>query len=456
MLLSSYQLKLPIGPGPHRGVNLRLSLAMIVKDEAAVLGHCLESVRGLCDELVILDTGCRDASAAIARGHGARVEPFTWVDDFAAARNAALALCTGDWILVLDADEALDPADHDRVREAIASAQVQAYTLPIRNYLKSGAFVGMDGPAQGNDGRYREGSHCSHFYLQKAIRLFRAQPGPVYRGRVHEIAELYFEERGLPAGTLDVAIHHYGKLDMARDRAKQAEYFRLAQAEARLRPDDLQLQYNVIQEGLLVEAWEAVRDAAERFRRKAPRAPMLVWLGGGLALQNLGRFQESLVWFDNILAQRPEHAAALGARAASLKGLGRAGEAQAAYLQAIAAEPSYTLPFLRLSSLLEEAGDLGSARSVLEAGLDQNPKDVLLWEALVGLSARTRDGRVAADAWDALRAVPDGGQTLWHQIVVHALRKAGQDAEAAEVLARGLAAFPDHPELVALKGGRPS
>jgi len=431
---------------------LRLSVAMIVKNEAACLGHCLDSILGLWDELVILDTGSTDATPDIARAHGARLEPFAWGADFAAARNAGLALCTGDWILVLDADEALDPADHAALRAACGEAP-QAYRLPIRNYLRGGAFIGMDGPARRNDGRYREGARWSHYYLQTTLRLFRAQGGPVYQGRVHELAEPWFEARGLPVGDLDTAIHHFGRLDMARDLAKQAEYFRLAEAEAAARPGDLQLQYNVIQEGLRVEAWAAVSAAAERFRAQAERAPMLVWLGGGLALQGLGRYQESLAWFDSLLAQRPDHGPALGARAESLWKLGRTEDAQAGFLRAMTADPGFTLPFLKLAAMLEQAPDLESARAVLIAGLDQNPRDGVLWEALVGLSARHRDARVAQDALDALRAVPDGGQTLWHQIVWRAL--AGEPERAEAVLELGLRAFPGHPELLALRAGTP-
>ncbi|HLO66961.1 MAG TPA: glycosyltransferase [Holophaga sp.] len=430
---------------------MRLSVAMIVKNEAGVLPRCLESIRGLWDELRILDTGSTDGTPGVARAFGAAVEPHPWREDFAEARNACIQGCSGDWILVLDADEALDPADHAALRAALEREGVQGYSLPIRNYLAGGAFVGMDGQARRNDGRYGTGSEHSHFYLQKAVRLFRAQPFPPYRGRVHEIVETAFEERGLPVEDLDVAVHHFGKVDAARDRLKQDRYFRLALEEAAGAPDDLQLQYNVIQEGLMVEAWAETLAAAERFRARAERAPMLVWLGGGMALQGLGRDAEALAWFECILAQNAAHAPALAARAESLRRLGRTGEATEALVRALEADPAYTTPFLRLSSLLEEGGDPGSARQVLEAGLDQNPADVLLWEALVGLSARLRDPRVATDAWNALCAAPRGGATVWHQIVIQALRAGGEAEDARRVLAMGLEAFPGHPELLALR-----
>lgn len=82
---------------------------MIVRDEAARIARCLDSARPLVDDIVVLDTGSVDATAAIARAHGARVFSFAWCDDFAAARNAALAHSDADWNLVLDADEWLAP-----------------------------------------------------------------------------------------------------------------------------------------------------------------------------------------------------------------------------------------------------------------------------------------------------------------------------------------------------------
>lgn len=83
----------------------RISLAMIVRDEERCLQRCLDSVSGVVDEIVVVDTGSVDSTADIARGAGARVLQIAWPDDFAVARNVALDACTGDWRLVLDADE---------------------------------------------------------------------------------------------------------------------------------------------------------------------------------------------------------------------------------------------------------------------------------------------------------------------------------------------------------------
>jgi Glycosyl transferase family 2 len=89
-------------PGMHR-----IALVMIVRNESRCLARCLSSVQPWVDQLIVLDTGSTDDTVAIAQAHGALVGHFTWVDDFSAARNAALALSDADWNLVLDADETL-------------------------------------------------------------------------------------------------------------------------------------------------------------------------------------------------------------------------------------------------------------------------------------------------------------------------------------------------------------
>jgi len=78
-----------------------ISLAMIVKNEEATLAHCLESVKPLVDEMVIVDTGSTDKTIEIAGSFGAKIYHFDWCDDFSAARNESLKHCTGDWVLIL-------------------------------------------------------------------------------------------------------------------------------------------------------------------------------------------------------------------------------------------------------------------------------------------------------------------------------------------------------------------
>lgn len=94
-----------------------VSATLIVRNEAARLARCLESVSAHVDEIVVVDTGSTDDTVAIASRFGCRIGHFAWNDDFSAARNAALSLSCTDWNFVIDADEWLvDPAT---LREAV-------------------------------------------------------------------------------------------------------------------------------------------------------------------------------------------------------------------------------------------------------------------------------------------------------------------------------------------------
>ncbi|MGS0758232.1 glycosyltransferase, partial [Roseateles sp. GG27B] len=82
-----------------------ICLVVIARDEAPHITRLLRSVQPWVDHMLVLDTGSLDDTPALAAACGARVERFRWCDDFAAARNAALAIADADWHLVLDADE---------------------------------------------------------------------------------------------------------------------------------------------------------------------------------------------------------------------------------------------------------------------------------------------------------------------------------------------------------------
>ena len=106
-----------------------LSLSMIVRDEEARIEACLQSVQGFADEMVLLDTGSKDATVEVAEACGARVTRMDWPGDFAPARNAALEQVSGDWVLVLDADEQLRAEAIPQLRALMAQPDVLVINL---------------------------------------------------------------------------------------------------------------------------------------------------------------------------------------------------------------------------------------------------------------------------------------------------------------------------------------
>ncbi|MBV6621432.1 MAG: tetratricopeptide repeat protein [Rivularia sp. (in: Bacteria)] len=110
---------------------------MIVKDEESTLSKCLSSAKKFVNEIVILDTGSTDKTVKIAQGYGAKIHHFEWCNDFSAARNEALKHVTGDWILVLDADETLAPEIIPTIKEAIEREEYLLINL-VREEIGAG------------------------------------------------------------------------------------------------------------------------------------------------------------------------------------------------------------------------------------------------------------------------------------------------------------------------------
>lgn len=97
-------------------INMKFSLCMIVKNESAVLKNCLDSLKEIMDEIIIVDTGSTDDTKKIAEAYTPYVYDYEWHDDFAAARNFAFSKATGDYIYSADADEVLDSANQDKLK----------------------------------------------------------------------------------------------------------------------------------------------------------------------------------------------------------------------------------------------------------------------------------------------------------------------------------------------------
>lgn len=133
---------------------------MIVKNEQPFLDGCLKSLRGLVDEIVIVDTGSTDASIDVARTYGARILDYAWHDDFAAARNVGLDAANSKWILYIDADERMVETTREQLHAGLDAPDAYAARLLFR--------------VNSNSTLYRE------------FRLFRNDARLRFKGAMHE------------------------------------------------------------------------------------------------------------------------------------------------------------------------------------------------------------------------------------------------------------------------------
>ncbi len=158
---------------------------MIVRNEARCLARCLSSARSHVDDLLVLDTGSTDGTPDIAKQCGARVAHFNWIDDFSAARNAALAQVDTPWRLVLDADEWIDS---------------NAQTLSLVR-AQAPEFIGLlsvDSQVRDESGGVQHAPSWLPRLLPRGVN---------YAGRIHEQPQ-----STLPRRRLDLRIGHDGYL----------------------------------------------------------------------------------------------------------------------------------------------------------------------------------------------------------------------------------------------------
>jgi len=265
---------------------VKTALVVIARDEAPRIARLLDSVAPWVDAMWVLDTGSTDTTVQVAQAHGAQVRHFKWCDDFAAARNAALAHAEADWHLVMDADEWL--LEGGPVLAALRSqAPDFVGTLQLQD---QGAAAGV-----------------------VHERLSRVLPGALrYRGRVHEQAQHTLQVR-----CMAVTIGHDG-YNSERLAAKRGRNRVLLQSELAAQPNDAGLWFAL---GKDHAAYEEHAEAAAAFSRaEALGSTRYAWhrdLASRqlYALKRAGRHAEAWAWAETqiaALADSPDFFFALG------------------------------------------------------------------------------------------------------------------------------------------------
>jgi glycosyltransferase involved in cell wall biosynthesis len=227
MLSAAQGVRSRIGPISIRTADPRkkLSVCMIVKNEESHLARCLASIKPIADELIVVDTGSTDRTKAIASAMGASVFDFPWTNDFSEARNYSLSKASGNWILVLDADEMVSPLDHSKLNQIINNKTEKrvAYTLVTRNYTNQAGSRGWT--ANGCEYVHEEAGRG--WVPSPKVRLFANDKRIKFVNPVHELVEPTLKNLGIKIKTCDVIVHHYGRLNQDKVVAKGEEYYRL-------------------------------------------------------------------------------------------------------------------------------------------------------------------------------------------------------------------------------------
>jgi tetratricopeptide (TPR) repeat protein len=397
------------------GSKMLFSACMIVKDEEKALPGCLESLRGVVDEIVVYDTGSTDATVEIAKRAGATVIEGYWDDDFGRARNTSLEHCLGEWILWIDADEHFiceNTAElRSMMRDQLTKMDTDALAVDINNLIGDGSEAGN---------------------LHRALRIFRKSTCCWY-GSLHEQVDLRagLGRRAIVMPLVGARIDHYGYIDqIVAERGKLQRNLRLAEAELAtgvVRPDQggvpqLNVGRALAALGRLEEAQAYLDEALSLVTSGLPTRTVLMFTVQNLL--SLGRLEQAVTaaqhfrelcqnkgladYFEGVAQRRlghPELAAALFQRVDHMNN-----EDGFAF--------SETLLIAELAGSLLESGRAAEAADHLVQLVERKPDLVNLTAALqvfaaTGKAIETLVAAMPEDRLDRTAACPRLWLTQW-------------------------------------------
>ena len=350
-------------------MKAKVSLTMIVirNEESRIYRVSLESVHGLFNEIVVVDTGSTDRTKKIAAEFGALVFDFTWIDDFAVARNAALDHTTGDYAFWLDADDVIEPQERKKLEKLfkqLGKDRKHAYVLRCFCNTASGGQIAVDHP-----------------------RLFPLLPGIRWERRVHEVINPALDQAGIPMIWTDIGIRHMGYVDEAVHERKRQRNHILLQRELAERPDDPFIYYYL---GTLAFERERWLEALGYFILSLAKWGTTESIGCKLFAmiswtnQILSRYDEALRVTDEGLSHFPDDGELLFRKAIALRYLHRSSEAEACFTRILGLERPKKLYNVEpgifwhktrgnLALIAEERGDQALARAHWQAVLVECP-----------------------------------------------------------------------------------
>jgi tetratricopeptide (TPR) repeat protein len=360
-----------------------ITLAMIVRDEADQLPSFLKCTRAVWNELIAVDTGSSDTTRELLTAAGALVIDTKWNRDFSAARNLSLEHATGDWVLVLDADERITPEFIEDFRAMIQREDLGALALQFSNHLPYG-----------------------HHHQSSAVRAFRRDAQIRFIHPVGEDASSSVREmltrRGLKLETLEIPVGHLGAV---RSRTAATDH-KLRDAEILSEhPHDLTCQLKLLElarahqdEVLWKNTAHAVTDRLELAGRENVAGEP--WCGQLVALIAEGLFAPEsvagLMYLEGWGKLLPPCPAFLLRRGFFRERQGAHEAARQDYEACLALDA--VTPLLGLARLALAHNDAAAALSFARQALQSTPRDP---EALLAVATLTRqlEGKAALARW---------------------------------------------------------
>jgi tetratricopeptide (TPR) repeat protein len=429
---------------------------MIVKNGAASLARCLESVEGLVDRIVIGDTGSTDETVRLAEQFGAKVVPIPWEDDFSRARNRLLDHSQCDWILVLDADEMLDAEAHQVIPALLAQPYVDGYGVWIWNYVQELDFRSGGELAMRNPGHLHQARRYAAYFRSLSSRLFRRHRELYFEHCVHETVFNRLDSQGMRKSLAPFTIHHFGYVEDSRqDKDRKGNlYYQLAMRKLQAAPYSYQAN---------LDAGRAELDHARRPRAALPYfqtacaikpEAFAAWLHAGICLVQAGRHAEALDSLARAAAldmHKPLLHSTIGDTHFQLGSYVCACEG---YKAAHALGDDSALTAAKWGAAEVQLGQRTPGLERIRQAITQNPRLGELYEILAGAAFLAGEHAEACRAAD-LRLSLDNANPYHFVLAATIHRHAHHPHRAAEVLTEGARSFPGNAEIAGMLVLRP-
>lgn len=256
-----------------------ISLCMITKNEETCLERALCSIQEVVDEIIIVDTGSTDKTKEIAAQFTNKIIDFPWADNFSSARNESIRHATGDWVLVLDADETIALGDHKLLLELVKD-DADAFLMTQRTYTNITTFFNF---VSSSTDPYPESKNFSGWIVTKIIRLFRNRKGYAFSGRVHESVLPSIQSKNGTIKEVNLPIHHHSfeKGNPFLENKKKF-YKQLGELKIKDNPEDVDALYEMAKRAIMEKEFLEAKGLLEQARsldQSFPKTyPLLIYV----------------------------------------------------------------------------------------------------------------------------------------------------------------------------------
>ncbi len=353
---------------------MRISLCMITKNEEDFLAQCLESVKNLVYEIIVVDTGSIDRTKEVAKTFGAKVFDFKWINDFSSARNESLKHATGDFVLILDGDEVISKEDFNIIKTLCEKHKNEliGFSLIQRNYTNDGSREGF---VFGKEDNSIEGKDYLGWSESKIVRLFSNNKKITFRGEIHELVEHSIKDNNGQIIHTNIPIHHYKeKKDNKSQEQKIKMYKEICENKIKNNPKNAIAYHELAAVYRVMKNYEKAATnykEAIKLQNKFPEAKY----GLGIVYNELQKYEKAIDYFNQAINDFSNYSDSYFNRGVSYAKLGQLDKAADSIFIGLKIKPNDINALVNLGGIFEKMKKYNEAKKALLHVLTLEPSN---------------------------------------------------------------------------------